>query len=119
MLDFLRASCTDFGRDEGMWFDVRIVIAKMEMSIAELMSLRKECTDDVELMLFLPDGIGRECPLAYKVQQRALQETGEPNQTRFAVVRNPQDDKGRPSGQSMAEYSARAGSASNGRALRL
>ncbi len=53
-----------------MWYDVRKVMAHMEMRLQELLSIIKLCPDEAQVMLFVPAEVGEDSMFAREVQQR-------------------------------------------------
>ncbi len=74
LLNLLRSWGTDFGRDEGMWYDVRIVMDLMDMRIPELLSIVKLCPDETQVTLPVRPGVGQETMIAREAQHRVFQE---------------------------------------------
>ncbi len=67
-----------------MWFDIRMVIDELEIRVQELLAVAKQCLDELQVMLFVPSGVGEDTQIAKELQDRVFMETGIRNKPTFA-----------------------------------
>ncbi len=84
LLAELRSWGTTFGRDEGLWLDIRMVIDELEMRMRELLAVAKSCPDELQVMLFVPSGVGEDSLIAKEIQEKVFLETGHRGRPGFA-----------------------------------
>ncbi len=80
----LRSWGTTVGRDEGLQFDIHMVLDELEICVQELLAVAKQCPDELQVMLFVPSGVGEDTQIAKELQDRVYMETGVRNKPTFA-----------------------------------